>query len=107
MTILAFSVVFVVVGLLGKVVGCGLVSKLLRFDNSDSLKIGIGMMTRGEVALIVAQRGLKAGTLDSKYLTAVILLIVVSSILTPVLLKSIYASDEKRESALNDCTSVG
>ena len=107
MTILAFSVVFVVVGLLGKVVGCGLVSKLLRFDNSDSLKIGIGMMTRGEVALIVAQRGLKAGILDSKYFTAVILLIVVSSILTPVLLKSIYAADEKRKTALNDCTSVG
>ena len=65
------------------------------------------MMTRGEVALIVAQRGLKAGILDSKYFTAVILLIVVSSILTPVLLKSIYAADEKRKTALNDCTSVG
>ena len=87
-------------------IGCGLVSKLLRFDNSDSLKIGIGMMTRGEVALIVAQRGLKAGIIDSKYFTAVILLIVVSSILTPVLLKSIYAADEKQAAALNDYASV-
>ena len=107
MTILAFSAAFVVVGLLGKVVGCGLVSKMLRFNNSDSLKIGIGMMTRGEVALIVAQRGLKAGILDSKYFTAVILLIVVSSILTPVLLKTIYASDEKTETALKKCATVG
>ena len=71
MTILAFSAAFVAVGLLGKVIGCGLVSKVLRFNNSDSLKIGIGMMTRGEVALIVAQRGLKAGIIDSKYFTAV------------------------------------
>ena len=54
------------------------------------------MMTRGEVALIVAQRGLKAGIMDSKYFTSVILLIVVSSILTPVILKAIYASDEKK-----------
>ena len=77
-------------------VGCGLVSKLLRFDNSDSLKIGVGMMTRGEVALIVAQRGLKAGIIDSRFFTAVILLIVVSSILTPVLLKLIYTRDEKK-----------
>lgn len=96
MTILVFSAAFVIVGLLGKVIGCGLMSKLLRFNNPDSLKIGIGMMTRGEVALIVAQRGLKTGVMDSKYFTAVILLIVISSILTPVLLKSAYAADEKK-----------
>lgn len=96
MTILVFSAAFVIVGLLGKVIGCGLMSKLLRFDNPDSLKIGIGMMTRGEVALIVAQRGLKTGVMDSRYFTAVILLIVISSILTPVLLKSAYAADEKK-----------
>ena len=107
MTILAFSAAFVAVGLLGKVIGCGLVSKVLRFNNSDSLKIGIGMMTRGEVALIVAQRGLKAGIIDSRFFTAVILLIVISSILTPVLLKSIYAVDEKQEAAMKHCTAVG
>ena len=58
-------------------------------------QIGIGMMTRGEVALIVAQRGLKADIVDSRYFTAVILLIILSSILTPIILKAIYASDEK------------
>jgi Kef-type K+ transport system membrane component KefB len=95
LSILAFAAAFVVVGLLGKVVGCGLVAKMLKYNNSDALKIGVGMMTRGEVALIVAQRGLKAEIIDSKYFTAVILLIVVSSILTPIILKAIYASDEK------------
>ncbi|WP_026499099.1 cation:proton antiporter [Butyrivibrio sp. WCD2001] len=98
MTILAFSAAFVVVGLLGKVVGCGIVAKLLKYNTSDSLKIGVGMMTRGEVALIVAQRGLKAGIVDSRYFTAVILLIILSSILTPIILKAIYASDEKANS---------
>ncbi len=97
LSILAFSVAFVLVGLLGKVVGCGLVAKLLKYNNSDALKIGVGMMTRGEVALIVAQRGLKAEIIDSKYFTAVILLIVVSSILTPIILKAIYSADEKRQ----------
>ena len=95
MTILAFSAAFVIVGLLGKVVGCGIVAKLLKYNTSDSLKIGVGMMTRGEVALIVAQRGLKAEIVDSRYFTAVILLIILSSILTPIILKAIYASDEK------------
>lgn len=95
MTILAFSVAFVIVGLLGKVVGCGIIAKLMKYNTSDSLKIGVGMMTRGEVALIVAQRGLKAEIVDSRYFTAVILLIILSSILTPIILKAIYASDEK------------
>lgn len=97
LSILAFSIAFVLVGLLGKVVGCGVVAKLLKYNNSDALKIGVGMMTRGEVALIVAQRGLKAEIIDSKYFTAVILLIVVSSILTPIVLKAIYSADEKRQ----------
>ena len=44
-------------------------------------------MTRGEVALIVAQKGLSAGFLESEYFTAVILLIIVSSVVTPILLK--------------------
>ncbi len=95
MTILAFSAAFVVVGLLGKVIGCGIVAKCLKYNTSDSLKIGVGMMTRGEVALIVAQRGLKAEVVDSRYFTAVILLIILSSILTPIILKAIYASDER------------
>ncbi len=97
LTILAFSAAFVAVGLLGKVIGCGVVAKLLKYSTSDSLKIGVGMMTRGEVALIVAQRGLKAEIVDSRYFTAVILLIILSSILTPIILKAIYAADERKE----------
>ena len=59
----------------------------------DSIRIGAGMMTRGEVALIVAQKGLSAGVLDSVYFPAVILLIIVSSIVTPIVLKLLFAKD--------------
>ncbi len=89
--ILLFSVGFVIVGLVAKIIGCGLMSKLCRFKNHDCLKIGIGMMTRGEVALIVAQKGLSVGLLTDVYFTAVILLIIVSSISTPILLKFLYS----------------
>ena len=51
------------------------------------------MMTRGEVALIVAQRGLKVGLMESSYFTSVILLIVTSSILTPIILKALYEKE--------------
>ena len=89
-TLLLFSVAFVVVALISKIIGCGSLSKLCRFSWNDSLKIGIGMMTRGEVALITAQKGLSAGLITSDYFTAVILMILVSSILAPVLLKILY-----------------
>ena len=91
----AFCICFVIVALIAKVIGCGLVSKLCKFNVSDSLKIGVGMMTRGEVALIVAQKGLAAGLLTSDYFTAVILLILVSSIATPIILKFLYSKDAK------------
>lgn len=91
-TILLFSVGFVIVALIAKVIGCGLMSRILGFKGKDSLKIGVGMMTRGEVALIVSQKGLAVGMIDSVYFTAVILLILVSSVVTPVMLKVLYRS---------------
>lgn len=88
--ILLFSVCFVIVALITKVIGCGLAAKVCRFSWADSLKVGVGMMTRGEVALIVAQKGLDIGVVDPVYFTAVILLIVVSSVATPLVLKVLF-----------------
>lgn len=96
-SILLFSLGFVLVGLIAKIIGCGLMAKICRFNFPDSLKIGVGMMTRGEVALIVSQKGLSAGLLEPVYFTSVILLIIVSSISTPVLLKLLYSKDKNVE----------
>lgn len=93
MSILLFSLAFVAVGLISKIVGCGIMARLCKFNGLDSLKIGVGMMTRGEVALIVAQKGLSAGLLTPVYFTSVIFLIIVSSILTPIILKILYSKD--------------
>ncbi|MGI6107549.1 MAG: cation:proton antiporter [Lachnospiraceae bacterium] len=93
--ILVFSVCFVIVGMAAKIIGCGSCAKALGYSRGDSLKIGVGMMTRGEVALIVAQRGLKAGMMESSFFTCVILLIIVSSITTPIILKRLYEKDSQ------------
>ncbi len=98
--LLVFCVLFVIVALITKVIGCGTMSKILGFSVTDSLKIGVGMMTRGEVALIVAQKGLQVGMIQAKYFSAVILLILASSIITPILLKLLYG--HKKE-ALQSC----
>lgn len=89
-SILLFSLGFVLVGLVTKIIGCGLMARACGFKGYDCLKIGVGMMTRGEVALIVSQKGLSVGMLEPVYFTCVILLIIISSISTPVILKLLY-----------------
>ncbi len=96
--LLLFSIVFVFVGCLSKVLGCGGIAKLLGFKWKECLQIGEGMMVRGEVALIVASKGLAAGLVDSKYFTSVILLIIVSSMTVPVMLKHSFAEEEADDS---------
>ena len=93
--ILLFSLGFVAVALITKIIGCGLMAKLCKFNIQDSLKIGVGMMTRGEVALIVSQKGLSVGMMTPEYFTSVIILIVVSSICTPIILKVLYSKDKE------------
>ena len=95
MSVLVFSAAFVLVGMLSKIIGCGLAGRVTGFKGKNELKIGVGMMTRGEVALIVSLKGLAVGLMDSKYFTSVILLIICSSILTPVLLKILYSEGKK------------
>ena len=98
--ILLFTIVLVVVALLGKIVGCGAMALLCGFNRQQSMKIGVGMMNRGEVALIVAQKGLAVGLVEPVYFTAVIILILVSAVITPVGLKVLYTKyPEPRDSA--------
>ena len=92
-TLLWFAIAFVIVGCLSKIIGCSGISKLLGFNGRESLQIGYGMMVRGEVALIVATKGLSVGLIESKYFTSVILLIIVSSVLVPILLKKSFSKE--------------
>ena len=90
LNLLWFSIAFVLVGCLSKIIGCGGISKCLGYSWKESYQVGLGMMVRGEVALIVAQKGLSVGLVDSKYFTPVILLIIVSSMIVPVLMKQAF-----------------
>ncbi len=102
-----FSICFVLVALIGKVVGCGGCARLLGFNGKDSLRIGAGMMTRGEVALITAQKGLGVGLLTADFFTAVILLILVSSVITPVILKKLYSGKDPEPQAASGVSGAG
>ena len=106
MRLLWFSLAFVAVALLSKIIGCGAAAKVWKFNNKDALKVGVGMMTRGEVALIVAQKGLAVGMVTSEYFTSVILLILCSSVASPILLKLLYRGENKSDNALSSGESM-
>ena len=94
---LTFGFVFVALGIIGKIIGCGLTAKAFHYSNSDSLAIGFGMIARGEVALAVYSTGknLIAKAADGTVigvdpLVGTILLIILTSILCPVFLKLVF-----------------
>lgn len=89
-----FAACAVILGLLGKVIGCGAVAKCFGYGWRESAIAGVGMMARGEVALIVTQKAMESG-LPKEFMLMTVLLILVSSILTPILLKVLYSKEKK------------
>ncbi len=98
MSIVIFSVVLCIVAVLTKVVGCGLGAKFCKFKNKDCLRIGVGMVSRGEVALIVASKGAAVGLMNDKYFGPIVIMVVITTIITPILLKFVYKSKNKNDS---------
>ncbi len=88
--VILFTVLLAVIAVLTKVVGCGLGAKICKFSNSESLQIGAGMVSRGEVALIVASKGAAVGLLSANMLGPVVLVVVIATVVSPILLKMVF-----------------
>ena len=87
----SFTILICVVAILSKIIGCGLGAKLCHYSNKESLQIGVGMISRGEVALIVANKGIKSGLMDERLFAPMIVMVIVTTLLTPILLKFVFA----------------
>ena len=101
-TIVLFSVLLILWSVVSKILGCGLGSKLCGYSNQDSLRIGVGMISRGEVALIVANNGIAAGLMKDEFFGPAVLMVIATTILTPILLKVVYHGKEKDYSDLQE-----
>ena len=88
-----FSLLLLAVAILSKVIGCGLGARLCGFSGRECVQVGAGMACRGEVALIVANRGLSIGVLSQTLMTPVIITVVGCAVLTPVLLKLVFRGE--------------
>lgn len=94
-SLMIFTAALLAVSVISKLVGCGLGAKLCGFTGRESVQVGVGMVCRGEVALIVANRGLSLGVLSAVMMTPVIITVIGGTILTPVLLKLVFRSGKE------------
>lgn len=93
-----FGCLFIIAGIIGKLIGCGIAAKCCKYSFSDSIKVGVGMMARAEVCLVTASKG--AGIIDNNIMPFIVILIIITSLLSPIFLKLIYNHDKKKEEKL-------
>lgn len=94
-TIFIFAILLLIVAILSKIFGCALGAKLCKYSNRESIQIGTGMISRGEVALIVANKGIAMGLMLPEFLAPVVIVVVVTTIVTPILLKVVFNNKSK------------
>ncbi len=104
--IILFSVLLLIVAILSKIIGCGLGAKLCGYSNDESMQIGVGMISRGEVALIVANKGSALGLMSSVFFGPTIIIVIVTTIITPILLKIAFAREKPAEARKADSSLV-
>lgn len=91
--VLTFAVIFTIVAVLTKLLGCGFGAIITKFKPKEALQIGVGMISRGEVALIVAEKGRQAGMISDNMFAPIILVVIITTLITPILLKIVFKDD--------------
>ncbi|MCP1162969.1 MULTISPECIES: cation:proton antiporter [Bacillus] len=90
-----FILALTIIAVLTKLIGCGLGARMTGFDAKSSAIIGSGMVSRGEVALIIAGTGLSSGLLAQDYFTAIVIVVILTTMITPPMLKYTFGAKDK------------
>ncbi len=98
--IIIFAGVLLIAAVISKIIGCGLAARITKMSARESLSVGVGMVARGEVALMVAQKGIDAGCIAPEIFPAIVFVVILAALLTPGLLKLTF-SDRKNKPELN------
>ncbi len=89
--LITFSLLLLAVAVLSKIIGCGLGARICGFSAKESVQVGVGMISRGEVALIVAQKGFNVDLISANMFPPVVIVVIATTIITPILLKKLMA----------------
>jgi Kef-type K+ transport system membrane component KefB len=85
-----FTITLVLVAIVAKAIGCGVFARLFGFSTKESVRVGIGMISRGEVGLIVAGYGLANGLISSDVFSASVIVVLVTTMVTPPLMRLVF-----------------
>ncbi len=99
-TFMIFGLIWIYLGLIGKVLGSGIAGVCFKFGLHGSLIIGFGMMARAEVLIVCAEKGISSGLVSDSIMPFCLLLILISSFATPIFLKLAYRSKDKADERL-------
>jgi Kef-type K+ transport system membrane component KefB len=92
--LLLFTAVIVVIAVISKILGSGVGARIMGFTNRESLQLGIGMVSRGEVGLIVAAFALSEGLLSQELFSSVVVMVIFATLITPPLLRASFAESK-------------
>ncbi len=90
-----FCVLVILSAVLGKVIGCGILARLSGFTGKEAMRVGVGMISRGEVGLIVAGYSLAAGVISRGVFSTMVAMVLATTMMTPLLLRRVFP--ERRE----------
>ncbi|OAA93593.1 cation:proton antiporter [Clostridium coskatii] len=99
--VLIITLVMFVIAVVGKIIGCGGAARVLKMSKSESLQIGVGMISRGEVAIITANIGLQKNIISEEIFLPTLMVVILTTIITPVLLKVAFSHKSESLSKLD------
>ena len=102
--VLYLSGIIIAIAVVTKLVGCGLPALIFLKNKGRAMKVGIGMVSRGEVGLIVAGVGVSSGALSADIYTTVIIMVALTTIITPIWLKIAYRKEENGKTQMKKST---
>ncbi|OBR91923.1 Na(+)/H(+)-K(+) antiporter GerN [Clostridium ragsdalei P11] len=94
--VLLITLVMFIIAVIGKIVGCGGAAKALKMSKSESIQIGIGMISRGEVAIITANIGLQNHIISEDIFLPTLIVVILTTIITPIFLKISFSHKEEK-----------
>lgn len=94
-----FAIIITIVAIITKIVGCGLGGRLSGFTNRESLQLGIGMVSRGEVGLIVAAFAIAQGAMEQDIFSIVVFMVIIATLVTPPMLRAVFKEQPQKQTA--------
>ncbi|MCL4264345.1 MAG: cation:proton antiporter [Anaerolineae bacterium] len=92
-----FAITLTTVAILSKIFGCGLGGRLSGFTNRESLQLGIGMVSRGEVGLIVAAFAISQGVLSQNTFSIIVFMVIIATLITPPMLRNAFRGQAQKQ----------